>query len=66
MEKAEGTQDVTLPPTPPIPPNVKPESMKPPKHSIVSRPGVGKSGRQIKLVAYHFEVVVNVTDASIQ
>ncbi|OMP10379.1 Argonaute/Dicer protein, PAZ [Corchorus olitorius] len=60
MEKAE---EVDLPPPPPIPPNVKPESMKPTKYSIVSRPGVGRSGRQIKLVANHFKVAVNATDA---
>ncbi|XWS47380.1 hypothetical protein CRYUN_Cryun14cG0147400 [Craigia yunnanensis] len=68
MEKAGGTEEAgkspSLPPPPPtIPSNVNPESMKPPKYSIASRRGVGTSGRQISLLANHFKVSVNATDA---
>ncbi|XP_007049194.2 PREDICTED: protein argonaute 16 [Theobroma cacao] len=68
MEKAEGTEKAgkspsLLPPPPTMPPNVKPESMKPPKYSIVSRRGVGMRGRHISLLTNHFKVSVNATDA---
>ncbi|XVE72463.1 hypothetical protein DITRI_Ditri11bG0041100 [Diplodiscus trichospermus] len=68
MEKARGTEEAgkfpSLSPSPPtIPSNVNPESMKPPKYSIASRQGVGTSGKQISLLANHFKVSVNATDA---
>ncbi|XP_021300749.1 protein argonaute 6-like [Herrania umbratica] len=68
MEKAEGTEEAgkspsLLPPPPTMPPNVKPESMKPPKYSIVSRRGVGVRGRHISLLTNHFKVSVNAADA---
>ena len=68
MEKAGGTQEAgkspSLPPLhPTIPSNVNPESMKPPRYSISHRRGVGTSGQQISLLANHFKVSVNATDA---
>ncbi|XWS31011.1 hypothetical protein CRYUN_Cryun23aG0040600 [Craigia yunnanensis] len=68
MEKAGGTEEAgkspSLPPLhPTIPSNVNPESMKPPRYSIAHRCGVGTSGQQISLLANHFKVSVNATDA---
>lgn len=52
-----------LPPLPPvIPPNVKIEPVDPPKRSMISRPGVGSSGRRISLEANHFKVAINSPD----
>lgn len=67
MEKESTEEALELPslpiPLPTIPSNVKLESVKPPKYSIVSRSGVGTSGRKISLLANHFKVSVNAPDA---
>ncbi|PPR83820.1 hypothetical protein GOBAR_AA36891 [Gossypium barbadense] len=67
MEKASTEEALELPslplPLPTIPSNVKLESLKPPKYSIVSRSEVGTSGRKISLLANHFKVSVNAPDA---
>ncbi|XVF21051.1 hypothetical protein REPUB_Repub12eG0057000 [Reevesia pubescens] len=68
MEKAGGTEEAgkspSLPlPSPTIPSNLRPESTKPPKYSIASRPEVGTRGKEISLLANHFEVSVNAIDA---
>ncbi|XP_022771735.1 protein argonaute 16-like isoform X2 [Durio zibethinus] len=68
MEKAgdaeEAGKSPFLPhPPPTIPSNVNPDGMKPHKYSIASRRGVGMSGQQISLLANHFKVSVNATDA---
>lgn len=61
MEKSS----VALPPPPPvIPPNVKPEKLDSPKRLPISRPGIGREGQRISLVANHFRVSINVPDAS--
>ncbi|KAH7846364.1 hypothetical protein Vadar_013047 [Vaccinium darrowii] len=52
----------SLPPPPIIPPNVKPEKLNPPKHSIISRCGSGSAGRHISLLANHFKVSVKYPD----
>ncbi|KAJ6674629.1 PROTEIN ARGONAUTE 6 [Salix viminalis] len=62
------------PPSPPpsVPANVKPELVEVPRHperpaipkySMISRRGVGTSGRHISLLTNHFKVSVNVPDA---
>ncbi|KAH7861984.1 hypothetical protein Vadar_033370 [Vaccinium darrowii] len=51
-----------LPPPPIIPPNVKPEKLDSPKHSLISRPGFGSAGRRISLLANHFKVLVKSPD----
>ncbi|GMI73300.1 ARGONAUTE 6 [Hibiscus trionum] len=69
MEKASGTEEAlkspSLPPPPPptIPSDVKPEILEPPKYSIVSRREAGTNGQKISLLANHFKVSVNSTDA---
>lgn len=64
MAKAEAGQSPPLPPSPPLmPPNVKPEHVDLPRHSIMSRRGVGNCGRRISLLTNHFKVSVNATDA---
>ncbi|KAH9745004.1 protein argonaute 16 [Citrus sinensis] len=64
MAKAEAGQSPPLPPSPPLmPPNVKPEHVDLPRHSIMSRRGVGNCGRRISLLTNHFKVSVNTTDA---
>ncbi|KAG8489214.1 hypothetical protein CXB51_017213 [Gossypium anomalum] len=67
MEKASTEEALELPslplPLPTIPSNVKLESLKPPKYSIVTRSEVGTSGRKISLLANHFKVSVNAPDA---
>ncbi|KAJ6319503.1 hypothetical protein OIU78_015011 [Salix suchowensis] len=62
------------PPSPPpsVPANVKPKLVEVPRHperpaipkySMISRRGVGTSGRHISLLTNHFKVSVNVPDA---
>ena len=65
IEDAGGSQPLPPPPPPPavVPPNVKPEKPPTPKYSVMSRRGVGRSGRRISLLANHFKVAVNVPDA---
>lgn len=68
MEKVAGSQEAfgtpPLPPPPPtIPPNVKPEQVATPKYSVISRCGVGSTGRRIPLLTNHFKVSVGFTDA---
>lgn len=64
MAKAEAGQSPPLPLSPPLmPPNVKPEHVDLPRHSIMSRRGVGNCGRCISLLTNHFKVSVNTTDA---
>ncbi|KAL9453733.1 hypothetical protein AB3S75_009356 [Citrus x aurantiifolia] len=64
MVKAEAGQSPPLPLSPPLmPPNVKPECVDLPRHSIMSRRGVGNCGRCISLLTNHFKVSVNTTDA---
>ncbi|XP_058220403.1 protein argonaute 16 [Rhododendron vialii] len=46
------------PPPPIVPPNVKPEKLDVPKHSIIRRRGFGSAGRRISLLANHFKVSV--------
>ncbi|KAI8523047.1 hypothetical protein RHMOL_Rhmol13G0044000 [Rhododendron molle] len=52
------------PPLPPliIPPNVKPENLDLPKHSITNRWGSGSAGQRISLLANHFKVSVRYPD----
>ncbi|XP_010657243.1 protein argonaute 16 [Vitis vinifera] len=61
IEEASGTPP--LPPSPSIPPNVKPEQVGPPKRSVISRRGVGTAGRRISLLTNHFKVSMNISDA---
>lgn len=50
------------PPPPIVPPNVKPEKLDVPKHSIIRRRGFGSAGRRISLLANHFKVSVKYPD----
>lgn len=61
--KEEGGQPTLPPPPPVVPPDVKPELPAPPKYSIVTRKGTGRSGRRIPLLANHFRVSLKVPDA---
>lgn len=71
MEKMSGGSP---PPPPPlsVPANMNPELVEVPRHperpaipkySMISRRGVGTSGRHISLLTNHFKVSVNVPDA---
>lgn len=67
MEKSGGIEEAgqspPLPSAPPvIPAHVKPEhvDLPFPKHSIMTRCGVGNNGRRISLLSNHFKVSVNV------
>lgn len=60
------------PPPPSVPANVNPELVEVPRHpersaipkySMISRRGVGTSGRHISLLTNHYKVSVNVPDA---
>ncbi|CAN6574208.1 unnamed protein product [Malus baccata var. baccata] len=59
---ADGEPQPT-PPSPTIPPKLKPEVVTPSKYSIMSRRGTGTTGKEINLLANHFKVYVNVPDA---
>ncbi|CAM0907115.1 unnamed protein product [Alopecurus aequalis] len=48
-----------LPPPPPLPPNMKPTK---PKRLPIARPGLGKKGQPIQLLANHFKVSVKSSD----
>lgn len=60
MEKAGGCEEEAAGKSPSLPP---PPPTVPSKYSIASRCGVGTSGRQISLLANHYEVSVNATNA---
>ncbi|GAV71984.1 PAZ domain-containing protein/Piwi domain-containing protein/DUF1785 domain-containing protein [Cephalotus follicularis] len=61
--KHSGVSSPLPPPPPSIPPNMKSERLDMPKYSIITRRGVGTSGRSVPLLANHFKVSVNVPDA---
>lgn len=72
MEKNSGGSSPPLPGPPSVPENVNPEladkSQRPrpapiPKYSMITRQGVGTSGRCISLLTNHFKVSVKNSDA---
>lgn len=68
MEKVPGTEEAAelpaLPPPPPdVPPNIDTEQVAPTMYSIISRQGIGTTGKCIPLLANHFKAAVNVPDA---
>ncbi|GAU22920.1 hypothetical protein TSUD_326930 [Trifolium subterraneum] len=69
MVSVSGFEEVVEPPAlPPSPPDVLPdietEPIALPTHSIISRPGVGTTGKRIALLVNLFKVAADATDAT--
>ena len=67
MEKMPGIEEAAEPPASPTPPdvlaNMETEQVAPTKYSVISRKGVGTTGKRIPLLANHFKVDITVPDA---
>lgn len=53
---------LSLPPPPPIPPNVTPKVVSMGKRAVMERRGFGTKGQKIQLVTNHFRVSLANTD----
>lgn len=64
LEIKEAASPPAIPPPPPdVLPNMDTELIAPTNYSIISRPGVGTTGKQIPLLANLFEVTADTPDA---
>jgi len=66
-EVIPGTEEAAEPPasplaSPDVPHNLETEQLTPTKYSIISRNGVGTTGKHISLLVNHFKVSVNAPE----